>query len=83
MAPCRSKNSTLRISYAIHRWTSLHYTLKVLCVPGRLLIFHENIDALLDQEHHGLGQSPNTPSPAGTTSGTANLVDAALAAQLG
>ncbi|MGY8527508.1 PepSY-associated TM helix domain-containing protein [Paracidovorax citrulli] len=49
------KAPTLRFWYAIHRWTSLLCTLNllVLCVTGLLLIFHEDIDALLGQEHHG------------------------------
>lgn len=43
----------LRGWYAVHRWTSLICTINllILCVTGLLLVFHDEIDAALGQDH--------------------------------
>ncbi|SPA55646.1 PepSY-associated TM helix domain-containing protein [Cupriavidus taiwanensis] len=79
------KAPTLRFWYAIHRWTSLLCTLNllVLCLTGLLLIFHEDIDALAGQEHHGLVSAERTlPVPAQRPP-LQGMVDAARAAHPG
>lgn len=79
------KAPTLRFWYAIHRWTSLLCTLNllVLCVTGLLLIFHEDIDALLGQEHHGAVAAERTVAVPTQRPALQTLVDAAQAAHPG
>ena len=79
------KAPTLRFWYAIHRWTSLLCTLNllVLCVTGLLLIFHEDIDALLGQEHHGAVAAERTVAVPAQRPALQTLVDAAQAAHPG
>jgi len=79
------KAPTLRIWYAIHRWTSLLCTLNllVLCVTGLLLIFHEDIDAMLGQDHHGSVAAERGAAASAQRPPLQALVDAARAARPG
>jgi uncharacterized iron-regulated membrane protein len=74
------KSKTLRGWYAVHRWTSLICTanLLLLCVTGLILIFHHEIDHLLEQEPPAAKVAAGQPRPS-----LQQLTDAALAAHPG
>ena len=74
------KSKTLRGWYAVHRWTSLICTanLLLLCMTGLILIFHHEIDHLLEQEPPAAQVAASTPRP-----GLQQLADAALAGHPG
>ncbi|MBP0599017.1 PepSY domain-containing protein [Herbaspirillum sp. LeCh32-8] len=74
------KSKTLRGWYTVHRWTSLICTINLLllCVTGLLLIFHHEIDDLLEQGHHVAAVADGTPRPA-----LQQLVNQTLAANPG
>lgn len=59
------KRSTIKVWFLIHKWTSLVSTLflLMLCVTGLPLIFHDEIDALLGEDHEA--QLAGTPSAQG------------------
>ncbi len=52
--------STIRIWFLIHKWTSLVSTLflLLLCVTGLPLIFHDEIDAALGEDHEAALAGP-------------------------
>ncbi|MCA1325862.1 PepSY-associated TM helix domain-containing protein [Herbaspirillum sp. alder98] len=74
------KSQTLRGWYAVHRWTSLACTanLLLLCITGLILIFHHEIDHLLEQEPAVVKTTSEAPRPS-----LQQLADAALAAHPG